>query len=459
MKSSENNEAVEKYLEEQFFLDWWYFKYANRHLFHLLLSEGSVHKFYNEVFLWLESVASEYTTIPQNGELPENEYYSKILALSNCLVYGYHKLTRPNDPPNKRYERLLKTYDYPLEKLTDDDVEFVKFLYRKTQQYGYLIVPLCLMPDPEICWNAFVEEVPCDFNAIINTPLYTYRNKHRTPNGLRITSAPVVPGNDSTWDLAIYCNESDVPYHLNTKIDTLWEVPGRQEVGNKHKCQSVIYVTRRLCSRRAVSDAIGCEIDSLHDPAGSRALWLNLSVDSLAESIKIPTANGEEVSIAKALEENSNLSKHLSGKPSASANQAEKRYKKKNKRTIKQQRFNDPRLKKKWDLEEDNLRRTIGLYHWDKAHESGSSDQLRKPMIKETIKRLREVKPDVLDLYYRGFNQPILNSKEILGDEPGVRASVVEMMEADYTLTDECIKQVEYLRPYEARKARMKQKK
>lgn len=492
MENDEVNKAAKGFLDERFYLDWWNFNYANRNLFYSLLDKGKLHEFADEVFLWLEEIAYEYTALTPNYRVSTDSYHSQLIELSNCLVYSYHKLANPSAPLNPRYESLLGLYDYPFEKLHPKEVETVKTLHDMTIRLGYLVVPLCLEPNSEICWNAFVEKSPTDIHLINTTPLYVYERKGSSPNDIQGAIAPELPVLDGDWNLVIYYHAGKALSHFKKQIEARWNDDGILVIGKSNGYKVAVYANRKLCSRRKVFEVLRSKVALLDIPSKGRKLWLSFGIDHKVDGITSSQRTVNEISVTEILERQKvNVTDYRDKAALYSITQHQKKLMEINCAAIKSLKLDDPRLKQRWDLEKSNVRRAIGLYHWDQAkrrdalkesgksfyqavfeniveqRESGKDESggtykydkkpSRKALMRNTIDILKEVQPSVLEFYYRGFNREVHGNKIMWGDG-GVRDSIVEAMEADYALTKHCIEQVGYDAPYGARKARMKRK-
>lgn len=109
-------------------------------------------------------------------------------------------------------------------------------------------------------------------------------------------------------------------------------------------------------------------------------------------------------------------------------------------------------ISKRWNIDKSNVRRSVGLYLWDKINTTRTPGGSRKYFITEVINELKAKTPKFLDLYLGKFNK--YNSPEHItkfGDSVESLETVIREMEADYDLTAHCIKNFEYLTPYDAK--------
>ena len=112
-------------------------------------------------------------------------------------------------------------------------------------------------------------------------------------------------------------------------------------------------------------------------------------------------------------------------------------------------RLSEGLTSKRWTVEKSNIRRSIGLYLWDTLNLSNAPKKSRKKQVQNVIDEIKSENPEILDLYLGNFNKHNSIEKTTkFGDSAKSLEVVIREMEADYDLTDCCIKSFEYLTPY-----------
>ncbi|MBL1272851.1 MAG: hypothetical protein COB25_010410 [Oceanospirillales bacterium] len=115
-------------------------------------------------------------------------------------------------------------------------------------------------------------------------------------------------------------------------------------------------------------------------------------------------------------------------------------------------RLSEGLISKRWTVYKSNVRRSIGLYLWDRVNIFNIPQKSRRTHIIELIHKIKSEDPETLNLYLGNFNE-YNSDKETTkyGDLAEYQETVIREMDADYDLTDHCIKNHEYLTPYDVK--------
>lgn len=350
--------------EESFYREWWSHTYAKLLVRRKLLRIGRLKDEVETTFRWLEELSDRYGLIPNEVKNCPETFKHRLIELSNCLVYDYHKLTQADGYIDFAYEVMSQSYGHPFRLLHTKDLVRVRCLHQLTTQFGFLITSLYLPFDPDISWQAFVERSMSAIAAIRQSNLFLYPRVDDGSDVIQIKVDPYEPEIKDCWDLIVYVKVSDTMSKIQRAIKSCWEEEGKPEVGSKGECELTFYIDRRRCEKYHV-----CEVIKYQKHWRDRDIWqssVSLSpvilknVEPIDDERKWLDSLASSSNPNYAPESEAKLLKQLKG-----FNEQIDAYNKKNKRFnaayAKLIKYSEGLLEKRRDVKTDNLRRAVGL--------------------------------------------------------------------------------------------------
>ncbi len=415
--SSGFEDELPELFRARFYRNWWQFQYANRY-FLMKLNEdraladqvGHAEAELGKVFIKLH---------PELGHV--GDFQLNFLKFVNCLIYEYHVSTQPDGFMDVFYHLDLIMFDFPLGKLQSSEITSVKILHEWTHRLGFLSLFLSEEPEPLFLWELFVEKDPDIFFNNKSVELYEYPNRGDWPQGLKVSTVFDDLDVSGGWDLAIFYHKGDVLSNLSSQAKKHWNDDGTTVVGEEAGAYIKLYIDRSVCSHNMAKSKLEELIEWCTEFESGRLIMLDYN----------PLTGSE-----------------------AERKRAERRKRK----MIRAIKSSEDLKKTRWSVEQSNLRRAVGLYHWDCMSTSGKELGGKSRFVDETIEDLRAVNIRALNYYrtnYKRQGVKVGNSAvPELGDSVSVHETVNKEMRNDYFLTDYCIRNADFFTSEEAKKNR-----
>jgi hypothetical protein len=263
----------------------------------------------------------------------------------------------------------------------------------------------------------FTEQYPETEERKLPFPSFIFTKKGNHPKGVQISTIYSKPEIDETLDLAIFVNKNDKISHIKKIVEQAWNSEGKQNVGDSESHVIALYVDRKICSISHALSILRLQIDQLSDYTNGLILTPTLTFGKYDFRAK----------------------KEMHKKLSSSVDRI---------------RISEGTLSRRWDLDKSNVRRSVGLYLWDKMYIGEAPDPTltKKKLIVGLIDELKSKSSKIFDFYlgkFNKYNSPTGTTK--FGDTAEALETVIREMEADLNLTERCIKNFEYLTPSDAK--------
>jgi hypothetical protein len=413
--------TLDESLEEQKHRHLWLFLYSSRHAQpHLYRSNNQKkidlvesNRLIDHTFDLLEKfVAEEH----DRGIFDEDRLTAALHEFCFGIAYALHRKVGRDGFFDPRFESQLNRYLGFIDSLTSKEMTVVARLHELTYKYGFPITELWL---PLLKSTNLLEIFTTDYqkskNQVFSFPSFVFTKKGNHPKGIQISTRHFSPEIDETWDLAIFAGENDKLSHIKPTVRQAWDSEGKQTVGDPKSHAVALYIDRKTCTISHALSTLRLQIAHLSDYKDGLIFAPTLTLGKYDFRAK------------------KYMHKKLSEK-------------------IDQIRVSEGILSKRWDIEKSNVRRSIGLYLWDKMNigEDSGSSLTKKSLIVGLIDKLKS--PKTLDFYLEKFNKynsPKETTK--FGDTAESLETVIREMEADLYLTECCIKNYEYLTPSDAK--------
>jgi len=337
------------------------------------------------------------------------------------IAYALHRRQMSDGFVDPRFERTVTKYEYFIDSLTPREKAVTSKLHELTYKYGIPITELWLplLHSKELL-EIFTKQYP---NTRKNFPfpslIFTKKDNH--PKGIEVSMKRYPEKIHGSWDLVVCTKENQIFSEIESKIKASWRNSGYQVIGDLSDHDIAFYIEKSKCSMSYAINFIRLQIDYLTN-------YNNRIITPLIAD-EIPSSRILELRHQK------NERKKLSTK-------------------INQIKISEGITSKRWSVDKSNVRRSVGLYLWDKIHVFSGFEKSRKHYILELIDELKEKTPDILDLYLADFNE--YDSSEgttKVGDSAKSLETVVREMEADFDLTAHCVKNFDFFSPYDLRVA------
>lgn len=405
--------------EARRFIEFWRYSYIQRHVIQDLFRQGTLEDVAEHAFGLAFHLQAKYG-LSFRGSPPQHEHFeiTRLLEFMNCLIYSHHKGSHHKDYKDAAYEQLLQKHKDPLKMLKKAELKEIEKLHSLSIKYGYLIYELYQEPNPDLIWDAFIEQSPEAVFGNTMPPLYPYCSDSDQIKGIEIIiDLGRVP--KKHWDLAIYYNHNDTFSHIKRQIVDRWDSQEVEIIGDNSNYDIALFVDRSACKKHFVLNTLEMQIShlKLHE-LGGFVVFPNSTDDSVL-------ANGESATaqIKNLLPDSIDgyrISENLSGKS--------------------------------WEPKQNNIRRAIGLYHWDKVHTPSMRNSEAKAIIKQTIQRLHRQKVNILNQYHSKYSKLMKDLSSLdFDDRNDVVETVIREMERDIKLTNDCIEQAAYLSPTQSK--------
>ncbi|WP_404399909.1 hypothetical protein LG288_09265 [Idiomarina seosinensis] len=420
MESTDNSSTDSELAEifrARFYRNWWQFQYANRYFLMKLSDDRALEDQVGHAEAELEQVF-----IKLHPELAHvNDFQSYFYKFANCLVYEYHISTQPDGFLDVLYHLDLLMFDFPLRKLESSEITSVKILHEWTYRLGFLSPLLLAEPEPLFLWEVFVEENPDIFFNNRSVELYEYPKKDDWPQGLKVSTIFDEFDVSGGWDLAIFYHKGDVLSKLSSQVKKYWNDPGLTVVGEETGAYIKLYVDRSVCSHHMAKRKLEELIEWCTEFESGRIVFLNDDSQKSSEEER-KRAERRKRKMIRAIESSEGLKKT------------------------------------RWSVEQSNLRRAVGLYHWDCMSSTGKELGGKSRFADETIEDLRAVNIRSLNYYRTNYKRQAVevghSAFPELGDSASVHQTVNKEMRNDYFLTDYCIRNADFFTSEEAKKNR-----
>lgn len=401
------------------FREFWRYSYTQRHVIHDLFQQSALEDVVEHAFDLAFHLQERYG-LSFRWSPPKNEDSKIILLLEfmNCLIYSYHKKNCQPEFRDGIYEQLLHKHKDPLKMLKKSEVEEVKKLHNLSIKYGYLIYELYQDPNPDLAWDAFIDQSSDETFGNAMPPWFPYCSESDQIQGIEIVLDPNKTPK-ITWDLVIYYSHHNTFAHIKRQIFDKWDSQEEKTIGDNSNYDIALFVNRSDCKKNLVVNTLEMQIS-------------HSKLNTLGGFVAFP-GNGDNPVLANGdstTEQIKNLLPDI----------------------IDGFRISEGSLEKSWSLEKNNIRRAIGLYHWDKVHTPGSSNSEVKEIIRQTIQHLHSDKISILDQYHSNYSK-LLGDLQFVNfdDKDEVVETVIREMERDFKLTNDCIKQAAYLTPSQSK--------
>ncbi|WP_372985262.1 hypothetical protein [Marinobacter sp.] len=428
MSYSDLQNTLDEGFAEQRHRDLWLFLYSSRHA-HIQLHHPDAHKslcirksnqLIDDTYLLLEKFAPAETMALR----PTSEKLA-VLFFRFCfgITYAFHRRHFADGFIDIRFEAQLARYNAFINKLTRDQIAVVSQLHDLTHKYGFLITELWL---PLVSSKSLMETFVIknlEIKDIAPIPSFTFTKKQSHLQGIQISKKEHQNKITKSWDLVIFINENDKLSDIKEKVSGCWKLSENQVIGDHKNHNIAFYVGRKQCSIRNLLDTIKLQIDQLNS--------YNNGLSLIAEPEDLGGFNKNKAKASK--ETKRNLSS-----------------------TIDRLRLSEGLIYKRWSVGQSNVRRSVGLYLWDQKNIETPS-RSRKSIIRDLIDKLKRQQPEALEFYFKNFNKydsPAQTTK--FGDSAGALETVTREMEADFDLTDNCIRNFEFLTPQDVKSRRRK---
>lgn len=416
--------TLDNVIAEQEHRHLWLFLYSRRHsLLPLLLSPSLREKpkeeedqlFDDAYKLFVKFAFDEFILSNFNSEkltTPCNEFCMS-------LVYAFHRRNVPDGFIDPFFEDNLTEYDALINSLTSKEIAVVRKLHELTYKYGFLITELWMpIINTKELIDIFTSHYP-ETKKNIAFHNFKFVKKANHPKGIQISIGNFKSEIREPWDFVIFTNKNDTLSHVEIKVKSAWNIKGKQTIGDPNDHKIALYIDRNKCTASHALITLRLQIDHLND-------YIN-------GTLFIPTAEHiVNLKEAKALSRKEAIKKISS--------------------IIDRIRLSEGIVERRWSIEKNNVRRSIGIYLWDRINLTKDSKRSRKQLIKELAYELKDNTPKVLELYLGHFNKHNSENKStIFGDLDKYFETVIREMEYDYSLTAHCIKNHEYLTLSDAR--------
>jgi hypothetical protein len=433
-ETPEDSTPYEEYMgieKRRLYKDFWLFNYTNRHFVSSFPSALGMNFFIESWFTTLDKLIYKYA--PQDfinlwGKQAKtrnssalNKYNIQIcLTFANALVYRFHRQHMNDGFFDLLYEIEVKQAQNPIEKLTSTELNFVKEMHELTLRYGFLAFSLFQDSNSSILWDAFVEHDPDDFLSEHIRTLFPYPKNGLDLKGLQIHVKPYDFNCLIDWDCVVYYKEKTPISHIRQALNATWDEESKQVIGDANDFQIAFYINRNITTKRYILRAIDSQV--FHSELHQHGRVAFTCEDELAHfwDQKKPSKR---------------LRSFYPGMTTAVT-------------------IGDDLIEKHRGLENDNVRRAIGLYHWDKVKCGMLTTKSRTALFSETIEKLQETKPELLNYYHTEFNFP--HGQNIRGNTAEVHSVVISEMKEDFYVAKACIKNAEYLSNEKVKKLRKK---
>lgn len=411
---------LDESLVEQKHRHLWLFLYSSRHthlqLFEPHASKGLGLQESNQLIDDAVDLLEQYApSKPWPFFPPRDILAAQLNQFCFGITYAFHRKHLADGFIDIRFEDQLPSYNAFIDRLNPDEIAVVSRLHDLTYKYGFLITELwyALIESKNLIDTFITENLKAENVGKISSFIFAKKGNH--PNGIQISTKKYPATINESWDLAIFIKENENLSKIKEKVSNSWPGSENQIIGDPNNYVIALYVDRGKCK---ISNALT-----------TLRLQINLLNDYVDGPVIIPHS-----------EELANLEKNKA--------KSQKEMRKKLASTIDCIRLSEGLISKRWSVDKSNVRRSIGLYLWDKMNIVDYPRESRKQHITDLINKLKTEKPEILGLYLGKFNEYNTTEKTTkYGDSAKSLETVIREMEADYDLTARCIQKFEYLAP------------
>lgn len=416
--------TLDECLTEQKHRHFWLFLYSHRHArlqLHKPNSNDDIDFHESEKLIHdTLDLLEKFAPLELMEILPDEEKLGVLLnEFCFCMTYAFHIKNVADGFTDIQFKDLLPTYDALLDTLTEEEKAVACKIHELTYKYGFLITELW---SPSIDSTELMETLINNHpmpNNIYSIPDFVFTKKSNHPKGIQILINEYKNKIQDPWDLVIFINKNDILSKIKKEVDRSWTKPKKQFIGNHNDFEIALYVDREKCK---ISNALST---------------LRLQIHHLEEYKNGPLAILPKKEFSDIEKTNPKTGKEMRRRLAA---------------TIDSIRLSEGLISKRWTACKSNVRRSIGLYLWDRVNILNVPHKSRKTHIIELINKIKSQDPKILDLYLGKFNE-YSSDKETTknGDLAEYQETVIREMDADYDLTDYCIKNYEYLTPHDVK--------
>lgn len=388
----------------------WEFEYASRHAWQ------HHHEEIDQLLVHLERILDRFMPAIGMSRDSSDDVFNFVFA----LIHTWHTTFIDDSYRNIIFDRFMTIYKPVIDLLDADDSLVISRLHELTYKYGFLILAL-VSPTParHAALDALVKYSFLEI-VILPRPRFDFIKKGSSLAGIQFFVAPYQAVIDGNWDLAIFVHLNDKPYHIKNRLEDVWNVSGKQVIGEQRSSNFAFYIDRQSgVTRSHAMDIIRLQIQHYSQYTPSTILAIppqNLEDDFCSED------DFKEEKIAL-----SSITDCL--------------------------RASEDLINKCWDVTTSNTRRSVGLLLWDQYSQANRTKILRT-LILEMIK---SVPKEILEVYYTNYDNyvDVVNKKKFC-DLPSTFDTIEREMYRDYELADRCISDCEVYLPHQIKENKVK---
>jgi len=412
-----------EHLTEQHHRHLWLFLYSSRH------AQPHLHRFSNQKEIDLEEsnrliddtfcLLGKFAVDGRDlGNFVEDGLAAALHEFCFGIAYALHRKIGRDGFIDPRFESQLDRFLNFFDSLTSKEMRFVAELHELTHRYGFPITELWMpLADTLELSELFTEQSPKTEESKFLFPSLVFPKKGNHPKGVQISTTYSRPEIDENWDLAIFVKKNDKVSHIKKIVEQVWKREGKQNVGDAKSHVIALYVDRKTCSISHALSILRLQVDQLSDYTNG--------------FIFTPTIAFGEYDF-----------------------QTKKEMHKKLSSSVDRLKLSEGSLSKRREINKSNVRRSIGLYLWDRYYivEDSDSPISKKSLIVKVIDELKSKSSKVFDFYPGNFNGDIDGpGTGKFGGKAESHEKVIREMELDLNLTECCVKNFEYLTPSDAK--------
>jgi hypothetical protein len=391
--------------KEVMYRELWKFSYASRHIQQSLWKEKRLDEEIEKTLKWSTDITEKYCPEATTKE----DYNLIILEFLNCLIYGYHRREINDGYMDLQYEMLLLKYDNPIEKINVEELNVVANLHTLSHKFGYSILELYYAPDHTLFRDMFV--FSNDQKPSFTPPLFKFPEKDNCPKGIQIACPDYDNSIKESWDLVIYYSEGDTINQIKRSLDRLWYDKDKPSIGKKSNHDIALYIDTKSCNKTHVITV----------------LELQIGLKKFEKSGRIAIFKDGYNNPPMFLNNHTEPNRFMAN-------------------TVDAFRLSEKLTEKHWDPDQNNVRRSIGIYLWDQKNSPEPTAPYLKPMVRDTITSIHQINPSALNHYRSGYTELMKRKSSIDFNDEFIR-SIIREMERDYKLTDYCIQNADYMYP------------
>lgn len=414
MKNGYEND-LQKFEEQAFYKEFWLFNYTNRYIFDYL-------EYYELRTLIIGSFLEKARSLRQTYTTPhredDDEYFQHLYdqEFLNCLIYSYHRINFKDGFNDIKYNDLLIKYNNPYKMVSTEHHEFIRLSHDLTTKFGYLYLALLTPPDRSFNWDVFINKtIKIDFDKFLSL-IFPYERFGETFKGIQINIRKYTKDVFlKSWDLSIHFKADTPISKLRKLIKEAYPNPLTQTIGEENSADISVYIARKDISPSKVVKYIEAQVN-----------WLKMGI------------GGRNVA---AVDDSGQLLIDYAKKILIQSERDRKKY-------IDIIKVTSGLNEKTWPIIKNNIRRAIGLHHWDiitsMLDSNGEKIKLER-LLKVTYERLADETPALLNYYRHGYYCE--NTEKFKISTAEAYKTIISEMRKDYTMTVACIESYSYLSP------------